>query len=83
MANSDYRDSGILFQEREKRSAHSPDYKGRLDNIVCDHCGESFSRRVSAWIKTAQNGSRFLSLSFAAREDKPKPAESTEEDLEF
>jgi hypothetical protein len=72
---SDYQQrdfSGVLFRNDEKRGDNSPDYTGS----VTVH-GEQF--RLGAWVKTAKNGSKFMSLALTAKDaakptSKPTPA---------
>ena len=54
MANKD--NSGVLFKE-EKKSEKHPDYKGN-----CLINGKQMY--IAAWINTAENGKKYMSLSF-------------------
>lgn len=63
MSKYEQRDlSGSLFKNDDKQSDNHPDYKG--DCLI-----DGQSMWVSAWIKTAQSGRKYMSLSF-----KPKQA---------
>ena len=55
MANKD--NSGALFREEDKKSEKHPDYKGN-----CMVNGEMMY--IAAWINEAQNGKKYMSLSF-------------------
>jgi uncharacterized protein (DUF736 family) len=55
--------SGSLFRNDKKSSDKHPDYKGAV--IVR---GEEFW--LAAWIKTGQNGKKFMSLALTAKSDQ-------------
>jgi uncharacterized protein (DUF736 family) len=55
--------SGSLFRNDKKSSDKHPDYKGSV--IVR---GEEFW--LAAWIKTGQNGKKFMSLALTAKSDQ-------------
>ncbi len=65
---------GALFKNEDKKSEKHPDYKGQceVDGVEC---------WVSAWIKTADSGRKYMSLSFEKKqkqqEQKPKKQEQT------
>lgn len=62
--------SGILFKNERKTQLNQPDYKG----TITVH-GEQFW--LSAWIKQAQNGNKFMGLAITPKEQeqqKPKLA---------
>ena len=80
---SDYDDtnSGALFKNDKEGNEKRPDYKGPL-NVN----GQEFY--VSAWLKTAKSGQKFMSLQVTAKEAKefndPVPAAfDTDKDLPF
>ena len=56
MASKD--NSGALFKEENKKSEKHPDYKGNcmIDGKV---------KYIAAWINEAQNGKKYMSLSFS------------------
>ena len=70
MESTTYGDSGILFRNDNKSCTRDPDYKGTI-NAECEKCGHHTHRKLAAWIKTARNGSKFMSLSFKPRSDQP------------
>jgi hypothetical protein len=62
--NNQYPDSGTLGKNDQKQEGtKQPDYTGVL-NITCDKCGESFTRKLAAWVREAKSGRKFFSLSF-------------------
>jgi hypothetical protein len=69
-----YSDSGILFKNDQRAGERDPDHKGTID-AECEKCGHCMHRRLAAWIKTARNGSKFLSLSFRPRADQHADAQ--------
>jgi hypothetical protein len=56
---------GSLFKNDRKLSDQDPDYKGEANIGGTTHW-------VSAWIKVAKNGSKYMSLSIRPK-DEPKP----------
>ena len=62
---SDYDDtnSGALFKNDKEGNEKRPDYKGPL-NVQ----GQEFY--VSAWLKTAKSGQKFMSLQVTPKEEK-------------
>lgn len=68
--NRDYPNSGILFRANRKDGPRSRDYRGE-GRIDCPHCGAPIELWLSAWLKTARNGARFLSLSFKPKDARP------------
>ena len=52
---------GALFKNEQKESDNHPDYKGKV-NVN----GQDFW--LSAWIKTAESGRRYMSLSVTPKE---------------
>lgn len=66
--DNQYPDSGILFRnDKKQEGTKQPDHTGEL-NITCDHCGKSFTRKLTAWVRESRTGRKFFALSF-------KPAE--------
>jgi hypothetical protein len=68
--NNDLR--GVLFKNEDKKSDKHPDYKGN-----CEIQGVEYW--LSAWIKTAESGRKYMSLSFEGKQkqdgQKPKKQE--------
>jgi hypothetical protein len=63
MAN-EYPNTGIMSRNDKKREGtKDPDFSGSLD-ILCEHCGKSFTRKLGAWVMEARTGRKFFSLSF-------------------
>lgn len=62
--NYDNTNRGVLFKVDEKRSDKGPDYSGSL-NVG----GEEYF--LDAWIKTAQSGRKFMSVSVKLKEKQP------------
>jgi len=59
---------GALFKNDKKETDRHPDYKGNLDVDGVDYW-------IDAWVKTAESGRKYMSLSIkkkeAKREEKP------------
>ena len=71
MSEYDNTNSGVLFKNDKKLSDNHPDYKGTI-NIN----GVEFW--LSSWIKTAQSGSKFMSLAVTQKEQQaPAPVAQT------
>ncbi len=63
MAREERDNSGVLFRTDKEGNDRRPDYTGK--GVV-----NGRAVRISAWIKNARNGGKFLSLAFsAAREN--------------
>lgn len=59
----DNRNRGVLFKNKKKvEGSKHPDYQGDI-NI------DGTEMRLSAWIKTAKSGEKFMSLSVSPRQD--------------
>lgn len=56
---------GALFKNDKKESEKHPDYKGQ-----CEVDGVEYW--ISAWLKKSKAGQTFMSLSFEAKDAKPK-----------
>jgi len=70
MTEYDDTNRGALFKnEGERKRENGPDYSGSL-NVG----GEDFF--LDAWIKTSQNGRKFMSVSVKPKA-APKPAQKT------
>lgn len=52
---------GALFKEQEKSSERAPDYKGSINVDGKDYW-------LSAWVKEAQSGRKYMSLSVEPKE---------------
>ena len=65
MSEYDNNLSGVLFKNDKKETEKHPDYRGQaeVDNV---------EYWVSAWIKTAKSGNKFMSLSFKPKEYNPE-----------
>lgn len=73
--------SGVLFRDHDKKNDRGPDYTGTA-NI------EGTTYRMAAWIKTAKNGSKFMSFAFSEQTDRPAPKDASppnagEDDIAF
>lgn len=66
MSNYDNTNRGVLFKNDEKRSDKSPDYSGNL-NVD----GVEFF--LDAWVKEAQTGRKFMSVSVKVKDKQPQP----------
>jgi len=62
----DNTDRGVLFKNEDKETDQHPDYKGRINAEGTDYW-------LSAWIKTAKDGRKFMSLSVKPMEQKAAP----------
>lgn len=60
---------GALFKEEEKKTENHPDYKGKI-NVN----GQDFW--LSAWIKVADSGRKYMSLSVQPKEQQAKHGNS-------
>ena len=60
----DNNNSGSLFKNDRKQNERQPDYTGSA--IV-----NGKTMRISAWVKTAKSGQKYMSLAF----DEPQPAQ--------
>ena len=70
MANYDNTNSGALFKNDKKESEKHPDYRGSINVGGTDFW-------ISAWLKTSQQGTKFMSLSVSPKEQSnyaPAPA---------
>jgi uncharacterized protein (DUF736 family) len=72
--------SGILFKNDKKTSERHPAYKGSVTVQ-----GEEFW--LSAWIKTGQNGAKFMSIALTAKSDQRQGssarATQNDDDIKF
>ena len=59
--------SGVLFKNDKKESEKHPDYKGNITVGGQDYW-------LSAWIKEGKDGSKFMSLSVKAKDQKEAKA---------
>lgn len=68
----DNTDRGVLFKNDKKSHENQPDYTGNL-NVQ----GVEFY--LSAWLKTAESGRKYMSLAVTPRDDKqPKKRDKFE-----
>ena len=58
--------SGALFRNDKQGVEKRPDYTG---NCIVN----GVSMRISAWVKTAQNGSQYMSLAFSPMQAQSQP----------
>jgi uncharacterized protein (DUF736 family) len=76
MTQYDNNNSGALFKNDKKTLEKHPDYRGEAEVN-----GQKYY--VSAWIKTAKSGSKFMSLSYTPKDEtaqsKTKAAPVVEE----
>lgn len=52
---------GVLFKNHDKKEENHPDYKGRIDVGGTEYW-------LSAWIKTSDKGTKFMSLSVTEKQ---------------
>lgn len=81
MPQYDDTNRGALFKNNDKASDNHPDYSGKINVDGKDYW-------VSAWIKEAKNGGKFMSLSVKAKDGakpttKTKPKQDDNEDIPF
>ena len=69
----DNRNSGVLFRNEKKQSDRHPDFTGNV-NI------EGTEMWVSAWVKESKSGTKFFSMSFKPKEEKPAPKQDRFDD---
>jgi len=67
MTQYDDTNRGALFKNDKKATDNHPDYRGNI-NVG----GQEFW--ISAWLKTAKSGVKFMSLSVNAKEEQPAAA---------
>ena len=83
----DNTDRGALFKNKKKERDSQPDYQGNLDVGGVEYW-------ISAWIKEAKSGMKFMSLSVtmkdgqqakpaAAPQPQPQQTKVVEDDLPF
>jgi len=68
MSDFDNTNSGALHKNDRKSTPTQPDYKGDAAP-VCVHCGAKQDFWLSAWIKTARSGKKWMSIAFQAKDD--------------
>jgi hypothetical protein len=68
-----HNNGGVLFRNNKRESEKAPDYRGDIDVAGVEY-------KIAGWIKTAANGSKFMSLALT-RADTPKPEAKTENDF--
>jgi hypothetical protein len=70
----DDRDRGALFKNDRKEADTDPDYRGQLDVGGVAHW-------ISAWIKVAKSGQKYMSLSVRAKQEQQPQRRPLREDL--
>ena len=73
MAYEQRDNTGSLFKNEKKTQDNHPDYTGSA--IV-----DGTPKRLAAWLKTAQSGKKYMSISIKDDEGRPKPINSAEDD---
>ena len=72
--------TAVLFKNDNKTNDNQPDYKGKI------HINDT-EKKLSAWIKTSQDGKKYLSIVInepnEAKEVKPKIEIKTEDEFLF
>lgn len=63
-------DRGALFKNTQKENENQPDYKGNLNVGGTEYW-------ISAWLKTSQDGKKYMSLSVTAKEQR-KPGKGAQ-----
>ena len=67
MSNYDKTNRGVLFKnEGDKKRENGPDYSGSLNVDGVEHF-------LDAWIKTAQTGRKFMSVSVKRKQQQEAP----------
>jgi len=70
MTQYDNNNSGALFKNDKKTQEKHPDYRGEAEV-------DRKKYYISAWIKTAKSGAKFMSLTYTPKDEaaqsKPKP----------
>ncbi len=71
----DNTNSGALFKNDKKTTPNHPDYTGTLNVAGVDHW-------LSAWVKEAKSGTKYLSVSLGKAKDKQsqKPVATADDD---
>jgi hypothetical protein len=64
--------SGSLFKNDRKEQENQPDYKGS-----CKIAGNEMW--MSAWLKTGQNGTKFMSFAFQLKQQQPPPPQQQQQ----
>lgn len=67
MSDYDNTNQGALFENRNRQSDRSPDYKGTLNVDGTEYW-------VSAWVKTSRKGEDYISMSVTPKEEQTAPA---------
>lgn len=73
MTDFDNTNRGTLFKNDKGDNPNRPDYTGKI-NV------EGKEYRLSAWLKDAQSGKKYMSLSVSSNEQSTKPVETVEVD---
>ena len=65
--------SGVLFKNDKKATPKHPDYRGEAQI-------EGTAYWLSAWVKEAKDGRKYLSLAFTVKEGQEHPARGGRDD---
>lgn len=70
MAYEQKNDTGSLFKNKDKKSNNHPDYNGSalIDDV---------EYWMSAWLKTSDKGTKWMSFSFKPKEEQAAPPEAS------
>lgn len=68
MTQYDDSNRGALFKNEKKATDNHPDYKGSINVNGQDMW-------LSAWLKTAKSGQKYMSLSVTPKDDQPAPVQ--------
>jgi hypothetical protein len=68
--------SGSLFKNDKKLNENQPDYNGS-----CLIAGNEMW--MSAWLKTGQNGTKFMSFAFQLKQQQPPPPPPQQQQNQF
>ena len=71
----DNTNSGALFKNDKKETEKHPDYRGSINVDGTDYW-------LSAWIKTAKTGGKYMSLAVTAK-DAPREKQDAKQDDPF
>ena len=63
MSDYDNTDQGAIFKNDKKETENQPDYRGSINTDGTDYW-------LSAWIKTAKSGVKYMSLSVQKKEQR-------------
>lgn len=81
MSDFDNTNSGSLHKNDRKTQQNHPDYRGDAAP-VCPECGCKSEFWLSAWIKTARSGKKWMSIAFQPKEEQKQEAKSLPTDFD-